>query len=272
MKIKTTNDLPVWFSLKQYRVLNEMSDEQVREQFLVRLNLYRATDDLTEIVECSEEEYFGSEYLDWESIKKRPIVSIESRKTLIPNSKPSPAKIDAYHRLAARGSVHGVMVHTAEHFMKHIYDKEVIKANPDDPEYLLYKQDYLLSDISMYAKAHGYSGATSGLYIELNIEEYCDEDIIKDVQQLLPFWRKQLSVDEPDVINQRKDDVQKIVNYQLIPLLDLLLWSAANRRKIPNSVMTVALFPNGEKGEVEFRQTVLPMLHKLLDYRYRGFN
>lgn len=51
-------------------------------------------------------------------------------------------------------------------------------------------------------------------------------------------------------------NLRKLVDYKVLPYLDLKLWEEVNKKKIKKSVLCAALFPNGEKGDAELSEQV----------------
>lgn len=107
---------------------------------------------------------------------------------------------------------------------------------------------------------------TAHCTIDLN---YSDDAIALAIRSLLPKWRgmlaeiKQANVPEDKTANR---ELEKIVDYKLIPTLDLMLWSKHTQQKITERVMVAKLSDGGEYdfSEGNFRKTALPMLDKLM--------
>lgn len=95
-----------------------------------------------------------------------------------------------------------------------------------------------------------------------------DDQIINSVKRQLPKWRYILNVSPSDVAKKpRVDDEQKIRDYRVIPLLDLMVYEKLMNVSIKKSVLMVKVFPDGEYGEKEYFNTIKPFIEKLLNMR-----
>ncbi len=101
------------------------------------------------------------------------------------------------------------------------------------------------------------------LVVDLNLP---DEILIDDLKNLLPMWRKELNVKEvPIEINNSWNIVRrKILEYKIIPYMDLISWSLEQELIIAQGVLAVSLFPDGEKDVFAIVQTVRPFIEKLV--------
>lgn len=95
-----------------------------------------------------------------------------------------------------------------------------------------------------------------------------DEEILEDIEILLPKLRKSLRAPAKEVTYERKDDVVKLRDYQLIALLDLLIWSCYTGVKIKPKKLSLALYPAGVAGAPASINTALERLNIFLNYNY----
>ncbi|MFS7249086.1 DUF6387 family protein [Rahnella rivi] len=93
-----------------------------------------------------------------------------------------------------------------------------------------------------------------------------DDVLIEALTTLLPKWRKELKMPEPSKpVSGGWDSIRrKIIEYKIIPLIDLLSWANSTDSKISLGVLAVALFPDGEKDTFIIAQTIRPFLDKLI--------
>lgn len=93
-----------------------------------------------------------------------------------------------------------------------------------------------------------------------------DEVLIESFSELLPQWRQQLNMPEPDkpVAGDWESIRRKIIDYKIIPLIDLLSWENSTDSKVSLGVLAVSLFPYGEKESFAIAQTVKPFLDKIM--------
>ncbi|WP_254797826.1 DUF6387 family protein [Enterobacter sp. JMULE2] len=95
-----------------------------------------------------------------------------------------------------------------------------------------------------------------------------DEILIDTFSKLLPLWRRELNIPEPSkpVTGGWESIRKKIIEYKIIPMIDLLSWERTTKNRISLGVLAVALFPDGEKDSIMIAQTVKPFLDKLMTY------
>lgn len=93
-----------------------------------------------------------------------------------------------------------------------------------------------------------------------------DDVLIETFSNLLPLWRKELNVPEPEkpVAGGWESIRRKIIDYKIIPLIDLISWENSSGCKISLGVLAVSLFPYGEKGEFMIAQTIKPFLERVM--------
>ncbi|WP_417345777.1 DUF6387 family protein [Ferrimonas sp.] len=79
---------------------------------------------------------------------------------------------------------------------------------------------------------------------EIQLTDNTDEQIIGAIATLLPHWRKKMNAPEPDKPMARvgESTIRKILDYKLIPWLDLETWALIEGVKINRSVMARILF------------------------------
>ncbi|MCU6216489.1 DUF6387 family protein [Enterobacter bugandensis] len=121
--------------------------------------------------------------------------------------------------------------------------------------------------VNMLTRTYGESML---LRVELN---QSDEKLIQEFSLLLKKWRNELNV-----YHQQEDDSssntdmqwsivrKRIQDYRIIPFLDLLHWQEATEAYISDKLLTIILYPYGEKGEIQFSQTVKKFLRKVTSH------
>lgn len=91
-----------------------------------------------------------------------------------------------------------------------------------------------------------------------------DTQILKELEALLPFYRQKLSVENPD-FGFIQSDIKRVINYRILPLLDLHIWEKTDNKKITNRVLSTVLFPDGTKGDDDIRKTIRPFMKKIIE-------
>lgn len=101
------------------------------------------------------------------------------------------------------------------------------------------------------------------LVVDLGIP---DEILVDDFMKLLPIWRKELRVNDVQIeLNNAWSVIRrKIVEYRVLPYMDLISWAIENEAVITHGVLAVSLFPDGEKDGFAIAQTIKPFVEKLV--------
>lgn len=112
------------------------------------------------------------------------------------------------------------------------------------------------------------SDSMEHIMITVDVRDCRDSDLIESFKELLPLWRAELNYPEPPkpVSGGWESIRRKILDYKIIPLIDLLSWERGTNSKISLGVLNVALFPNGEKDAFIIAQTIKPFLDKIITY------
>ncbi|MFZ4171171.1 DUF6387 family protein [Enterobacter ludwigii] len=104
------------------------------------------------------------------------------------------------------------------------------------------------------------------LYLSIDVSTP-DELLISEFKRLIPIWRKELKIERSLSVNSSWNVVRKkIIDYKVIPYIDLIIWANANKVSIPNGIMAVALFPHGERDLFSITQTIRPFVESLMAY------
>ncbi|EDY5734607.1 hypothetical protein GQ105_003449 [Salmonella enterica] len=122
--------------------------------------------------------------------------------------------------------------------------------------------------LSEYLKESGIKNLSS-ITVDIFLQEASTEDIIEHLKVLIPQWRKQLKMNDPAVREYRfgKSTLRKIIEYRLIPMMDLIFWGADNNdTKIPLSLMSSLLHEDSDKDRDEgmLKATDYPLAMALL--------
>lgn len=122
--------------------------------------------------------------------------------------------------------------------------------------------------LSEYLKESGIKNLSS-ITVDIFLQEASNEDIIEHLKVLIPQWRKQLKMNDPAVREYRfgKSTLRKIIEYRLIPMMDLIFWGADNNdTKIPLSLMSSLLHEDSDKDRDEgmLKATDYPLAMALL--------
>ena len=275
-KVSSTKDLPSWFDLKNYQCISKLSIDEIKEQINRRnyLLIGFEFDDPTNKENVKLRFNGHQECLSWEQIEKGDVIITEHRDLEMEELSAAQSKANGYEQhdrevnnLPSSSSISGFPSIQAYYHGKNLLDNELIQSG-DENTY--FKSELMLGDLSMINKKFEFGGLSGGAAIFIDLENNTDKEIKADLEKLLPAWREALEIDEPEGIYYSKAlDYEKVASYGIIPLLDLMIWEKLTNQKIPLRVLVVALFPRGEKGENELKQTVIPLAMKLISDKYR---
>ncbi|GHA07659.1 DUF6387 family protein [Oceanisphaera arctica] len=104
------------------------------------------------------------------------------------------------------------------------------------------------------------------LPVSLNLEDATDEQIVDELRNLLPLWRKQTNTPEPKPERERAgfSILTRLVEYQAISMMDLMLWEQAEDVRITNELMARVLFPDHSRGGQHIAQTNRPFVAEMM--------
>ncbi|WP_437889801.1 DUF6387 family protein [Phytobacter sp. V91] len=94
-----------------------------------------------------------------------------------------------------------------------------------------------------------------------------DDEIIKDLSLLLPMWRRELELDIPEKKREWGYIRRRIIDYRIIPLLDIMalakIFTFVTGRRVPKKILALLVYPDGERDGFGLAQVVLPFLEKV---------
>lgn len=107
---------------------------------------------------------------------------------------------------------------------------------------------------------------TTILPVLIGLSEATDDEIISSFKALLPLWRKQLNAPEPPPGRERAglSILTRLVEYQAIPMMDLILWEAFEGARVTNDLMARVLFPDHSRGGQHVAQTNRPFVSEMM--------
>lgn len=268
--INTIQQLPDWFDVNNY--LTPEMENKALEQFRYRFWL----DNFTTF--AGNQKVYERELLEarqsevWKSIcKKQPLVKSDAETLIEPTI--------YYKETISKRTIEGV------HAIQGIDANWMVML----PDYLESRGTIKLKEIDDYVVKRQIDGDLGGdinylchlecdtqgsimdgsVWLTVNLEQYTNKELVGIFEKLLPAWRRQLSIPEPKHSIGKDAPIKKITEYRVIPYLDLIVWAKLSKVKIPNRVMALALFPYGEKGEIEFVQTIIPFIKRITSINFR---
>ncbi len=107
----------------------------------------------------------------------------------------------------------------------------------------------------------------SRVYTHFDLENSSDEEIIGSLRALLPVWRKEYG------IKGRKQEafglgkILKLVDYRILPMIDLLMWAKLNDVSLSNTILSRVLYPkltDEVRGDEQLKDIDRPIAAKAM--------
>ncbi|EAN9587884.1 hypothetical protein EOW58_24935, partial [Salmonella enterica] len=109
---------------------------------------------------------------------------------------------------------------------------------------------------------------SSKMYVSFDLGMSSDEEIITTLQTMLPVLRKEYKIEPVKTEKIGLAKIRKLVDYNIIPMMDLLIWAKFKKVKISNMVLSRVLYPdftNEIRGEDHIKDTDRPVAEKSLN-------
>jgi hypothetical protein len=266
-----------WYDLSNYDVLQEITLSELNKEAYARLRMHQhdfdgddeGIEDLREMYVNFEKQILRGDVLLYSSTEPK---KLEVRTD----------KAEYYPLRKARENP----LENAKKYIKHITVQKLVG----------YEKDLL--DLKLLTKASGPSSVIPSsskigdlrltdierlhphkpLYLELNIRMLSDEEVIEHMKRMLPEWRRTHNIREPQTGSFRfgLGTIKKLINFRIIPMLDLMFWSKRNNAKISNEQLSRLLYPNDSdviRGGSQIKDTDKPFAEKVLTREFeRLFN
>lgn len=264
-KINSKKDLPKSFDLKKYDALESLSDKDLFRQLYWR----------SESLDVFSEEFpdyglqVGSEYPIHNNFGD-PFGEIKQEEWFLEkqheyNKKIKPSLLTMSHGEGVKPLMRLEVSMLCRTMAKDGYLKGKPIIADDEMVESLIEEDNGKFWAAMCEPINLLNDAAKDLMITVDLNNRNDV-LIDSFSKLIPLWRKEMDFPEPEKpISGGWDSIRrKILDYKIIPLIDLLSWERATNSKISLGVLSVALFPDGEKDAFVIAQTVKPFLDRIL--------
>ncbi|MDO6839484.1 DUF6387 family protein [Paraglaciecola chathamensis] len=293
-KISTTTEFPNWFNLDNYEQFKDLSIRELNLELALRRSIHLGDHSNPNIVPAQklrnkkalkliEEGQPRLSGYDWDQfdISMTNILPNDSRslpteqqieqiKKFISGTE----KYDYEHRQFAMNGdlyVNPISIRDILHVAHHanFLIREI--SLPDDYETHLSASFYGLpvtSTLRLHPLSKSKEYYSDNLLLSINLAKASDAEILSALKAELSEWRKTLNTPEPIPIKSRRGDKDKIIQYKIFPLIDILCWAKANSIEIKPSVFMVKVFPHGEYGSKEFTDYISGFMKKVLDKAY----
>lgn len=107
------------------------------------------------------------------------------------------------------------------------------------------------------------------LLLELDLMHGTDEDITESIKSALPQWRKVLGVEAQvsDAVRFGYGTIKKLINYRIVPMLDILKWAQDNEVRVSDDRLSRLLYTDDDdeentRSESQIKDTDRPLAVK----------
>lgn len=114
------------------------------------------------------------------------------------------------------------------------------------------------------------------MILHINLRASTDEEIVESVRYLLPRWRKTVGVKpvfEKQPVNFGEVMIKKLIDYRIIPMLDLLYWSERNEVKLSDAELSGLIYRVGideYRGDSLIKETDKPLALRARTYQFEN--
>ncbi|EBT2284428.1 hypothetical protein CI530_20905, partial [Salmonella enterica] len=95
--------------------------------------------------------------------------------------------------------------------------------------------------------------------LEIDLSSGTDEEIAESLKAALPQWRKYMEIDENplDSVRFGYGTIKKLINYRIIPMLDILVWAEIKKVRISDDRLSRLLYADDiEESEMRLSQQI----------------
>lgn len=238
MKLNEINkELQTWFKIENYEDVEKLSLRDFHKEFQVRKNIFEGMD------------FFdGDDQIFKRILDGEPLVSsILDMKDLTNHSHIQQVtfkQIDSLKR--------ALEIFSPDSFIKGTDElKKEVKSQP------------LTVSMRDVIKRN----SESRIFISFDIENSSDEEVLNSLKVMLPVWRKEYQIKESKLEKFGLAKVIKLIDYRILPMMDLLLWAKMKKITLTNTLLSRILYPrltDEIRGEEQLKETDRPLAEKAL--------
>ncbi|MFV8919177.1 DUF6387 family protein [Serratia fonticola] len=246
MRINKKNDLPSWFKMENYKFVSEIGDKELFYQLAARYLIIAEN----EFVPIDSERTLGNGFIE---NAESELVDFETRNVF---------ENDNLGTLPQGGGVEPLSVHDVLGIYSDIQSSEITQDLTSESHNLITKITELIRSVNTVTDNY-----FNYMYVKIDLS-WPDALLLSDIENLIPKWRQCISKEAERSLPSTSWRVakRKIIDYALLPLIDLMIWEKQTGNKITNGVLAVAVFPEGDYDSTSITQTIKPTIEKMMDY------
>ncbi|HIG8798088.1 TPA: DUF6387 family protein [Raoultella terrigena] len=285
-RISSTKDLPKEFDLSKYEVLNGLCDKDLFRQLYLRIESYHDSLDKSASWDQASTTYFlevaGGLKINYGQIDPFNEIKVDTPDEHYEWMKGGRDFYEKYMENANKSmslsTGYGIGYLSRESLMylsvmsDSVGSREGMPVVLDNDEFYGYlnEQSDPNKDGSLRARLSDSVTLVTEQYESLFLSVDLttpDEILLAEFKRLIPIWRKEMNVEKnPSIASSWSVVKKKVIDYKIIPYIDLYIWANTNGVSIPHGIMAVALFPYGEKDVFSVTQTIKPFIENLMTF------
>ena len=240
MKVHEINiELQSWFNIENYQDVEKLSLREFYKEFQVRKNI------------CEGMDFFEGDHPTFKTILEgKPLISQTMNMEELSNHNNSHIHQVCFKHFDS-------LMRTLELFS---HDSFVKGTNELKKEIRSQPITLIMKDI---LKKNG----DNRLYISFDIKNSSDDEIINALKVMLPVWRDEYQIEESKIEKFGLAKIIKLIDYRILPMMDLLLWAKFKKITLTNTVLSRILYPrltDEIRGEEQLKETDRPLAEKAL--------
>ncbi len=267
----TIHPLPDWFDLKAYDVLLELTNEYLVREVSLRFMGEAKLADLWLPVVSTKNVLISPQFNDM----AKPTPFLE-KFMLYEGTSVQPIDFGHVYRLHEFAEDNPICV-------RHPADTAGKGIPPSSLAALLIETSMLVGSGSMTPRQSGLMKSVSlcskdgRVDLSVSLDNYTDTEILSELADLLPMWRKQLDQPEPNKklneTTRRKRHsgesiIKGLIEYRIIPMLDLILWAGLNGFEYTAEQLSRELYPNELISDKQVSETRYPFACRFLNHNF----
>lgn len=240
MKVHEINiELQSWFNIENYQDVEKLSLREFYKEFQVRKNI------------CEGMDFFEGDHPTFKTILGgKPLISETMNMEELSNYNNSHIHQVSFKHFESLKRTLELFSHDS--FVKGTNElKKEIKSQPITS---------IMKDILR-------NNSDNRLFISFDIKYSSDEEIINALKVMLPVWRGDYRIKESKVEKFGLAKIIKLIDYRILPMMDLLLWAKFKKISLTNTVLSRILYPrltDEIRGEEQLKETDRPLAEKAL--------
>lgn len=251
-KTEITKLLNTWFRLENYNGLSELTLEELRRETYNRMIMFRTafaplslsfSPDIDELAKNTEEAIFSG----------HPLVS----HLRLPE-----------HAIASDDHVQLLNMTDLNY-----WDRRTRRGNTfprDERGVLILTNENAKTPVSECLN----SGRGGMMYVKFDLSDSSDEEIIESMKAILPRWRKLYRMKDDKIGSFRFgiSTIRKLIDYRIIPLLDLMFWEKMADINLTFSYIERVLYPDNDeyvRESPQIKDTDKPLALRTLDKEFQ---